>query len=196
MKLKDRLLESLGWTAAALLIAGMVHIVSILLMPFVAPRDAYSRLAETAVTGLKTQGGVTLLKAVPPTEPPLPFFDPAMAQGVCFFDLGDGPLQVTASVDSDEYLGLSFHSATGVVFHAMTDHGANKGKIDIVLGDAKQIEDMEDEDSDDSPSEEMRVTAPSQRGFVLFRALARRPSDFERAQERLKAVHCETLKSE
>ena len=48
MKLVDRAIGLLPWAMAALLIAGVVHIVSVLLMPLVAPRHAYARLVEAA----------------------------------------------------------------------------------------------------------------------------------------------------
>ncbi len=194
MKQKDHTLERLAWTIAALLIAGVVHIVSILLMPSVATRDAYHRLLAMAATAQATQGGVALLDPASPSAPSLPFVDPATAQGVCLFDLADGPFHLQAGVDGENYLGLSFHSATDVIFHAMTDRGATKGRIAVVIGDAQQIEDMEDNDSDNKQPQETRVAAPSRQGFVLIRALAKRPSDRGRAQESVKAVRCETLK--
>ena len=129
----------------------------------------------------------------PPAPGPqlLPFEDPAMAEGVCLFDLAKGPLHLRADVDSEDYLGLSFHDPSGAIFHSMTDRASNKGKIDIIVGDARQIEEMEASDSDETPPQETRLTAPSPLGFVLIRALAKRPSDYERARASVEAVSCE-----
>ena len=40
----DRLLNFLPWAIATLMIAAMAHLVSVLLMPALAPKDAYARL--------------------------------------------------------------------------------------------------------------------------------------------------------
>jgi uncharacterized membrane protein len=198
MTLKDRAFDILPWAIAALLIAGVVHIVSVLLTPLVAPRDAYASLRKAVETNgpaiaKAAQNGVALLAPMTPDAQLLPFEDPAMVEGVCLFDLAKGPLHLLANVDGDDYFGLSFHSASGAIFHAMTDRASNKGKIDIVVGDARQIEDLEADDSDDAPLQETRLTAPSPLGVVLIRALAKRPSDYERARTVVEAVSCEAM---
>jgi hypothetical protein len=45
--------------------------------------------------------------------------------------------------------------------------------------------------SDEASPQEVRITAPTKRGFVLVRSFAKRPSDQARARERLAAVRCE-----
>jgi uncharacterized membrane protein len=194
MNLQDRILDFLPWSIAALLLAGVVHIVSILLMPFVAPNDAYHRLLAAAKSQPPSSSGVMLLEAAAPDNQLLPLEDPALTEGACVYDLSGGLLRVTAPIDGENFLGISFHNAVGPVFHAVTDRGANKGKIEIVLGQAPQIEDLEEADPEDGPPpSETRVTAPAPRGFVLIRAFAKRGSDAERARAAVKAVKCESF---
>jgi len=192
---RDRAYALFPWVAAAVLIAGVVHLVSVLLIPHVAPRDAYRRLLERAKSGPTASGAMLLPRAVPGVQA-LTREDPAMVAGACVFDLSKGLFHVRASVGDDEFLGLSFHAATGPIFHAVTDRGANKGKIDIVVGDARQIEDLAEADEDDATPQETRVTAPGPKGFVMIRALAKRPSDAERATQAVMAVRCETMPAE
>jgi hypothetical protein len=59
------------------------------------------------------------------------------------------------------------------------------------VGDARQIEELETNDSDQTPPQETRLTAPAPLGFVLIRALAKRPSDYERARASVAAITCE-----
>jgi uncharacterized membrane protein len=191
MSLKERIVDLLPWVGAMFIIAGVVHIVSILLMPAVATRDAYARLAE-AVNGAPVANGVALLPAVAPGEEVLPFEDSAMAEGVCLFDLGKGLLRVKGGADGEDLLALSFH-ASGRIFHSMTDRSAIKGQIDIVVGDANQIAALEADDEEETPVQEVRITAPARRGFVLMRSFAKRPSDMARARERLKTMACEVF---
>ena len=136
--------------------------------------------------------GVALLPRETPGAEVMPFEDPAFAEGVCLFDLSNGLMRVVADADPEDYLALSFHARTGRVFHAVTDRSAIKGKIDVMIGDARQIEALEGQD-EEAPPQQVRVTSPTKRGFVLIRSLAKRASDRDRAEQRLRAVACETV---
>jgi uncharacterized membrane protein len=185
LKFLDRTLDLLPLAAATLLVAGIVHIVSVLLMPGLATRDAYARVVAAV-------GDAEGLKLLPETEPGaeiLPFEDPAFAAAVCVFDLSKGMVRLAADADGEEMLTVSFIARGGRVFHAVTDKAAIQGKIDIVVGDARQIEALEDNESD-APPQQVRLTAPGRRGFALLRAFAKRPSDMARARERLAAAVC------
>lgn len=192
MKLSDRLFDALPWLFATLCVAGAVHIVSVLLMPEVAPRNAFARLAAAAQVAETTAGGVAILPRATPGAEIIPFEDAAFAEGVCLFDLSKGLIRVRANAEPEDFLAVSFHARTGRVFHALTDRSAIKGKIDIVVGDARQIEALESEE-EEAPTQEVRVASPTKRGFVLIRALAKRPTDRERAEQRVRSVACEAV---
>lgn len=189
---RERLIGLLPWAAATLIVAAIVHLISVLLMPEVAPRTALARLQTLAATQTTTPGGVLLLPAAAAGAELLPAEDPAFAEGACPFDLSQGLLRVRATGDGDDFLGLSFHSAGGRVFHAMTDRSMIKGGIEFIVGDAEQIDELESED-DETPQQQVHLKAPAKRGFVLIRSLAKRPSDMARARERLREVTCETI---
>jgi uncharacterized membrane protein len=186
----DRFFDYLPWAAATLFIAGLVHLVSVLLMPTVAPHDAYARIVETLRA--EPDGKLVILPPLAPESAPLPFEDAAFAEAVCLYDLSKGLLRVTAPADGEEYLAISFHARTGRLYHAITDRAAIKGKIDIVIGDERQIEALQSV-SEEAPQQEVRVTAPAKRGFALVRSFAKRPSDQARARARLSSVSCGTF---
>jgi uncharacterized membrane protein len=187
LTLPDRIFDYLPWAAAMLLVAGVVHIVSVLLMPAVAPRTAYARVLD-AVGKAPSETLIALPPAAPGGET-LPFEDPAFAEGVCVYDLSKGLLHVSTAADGVDFLAFSFHSGGGRLYHAITDRAAIKGKIDIVIGDEKQMDALQSA-ADEAPPQEVRLTSPTKRGFVLIRSLAKRPADQARARERLKAVSC------
>ncbi|MBU3887469.1 hypothetical protein FM996_13785 [Methylosinus sporium] len=192
MKTSRTYLDWLPWALATVCVAGSVHIVSVLLMPELAPRNAYARLAAAAQSAETTPNGVALLPRAAPGAEVMPFEDSAFVDGVCLFDLSKGMMRVRADADPEELIALSFHARTGRVFHSATDRSAIKGKIDVLVGDARQIEAVEGEDEEAPPSQ-VHVTAPSMRGFVLMRSLAKRASDRDRAEQRLRSVSCETV---
>ncbi len=188
LTLPDRFFDFLPWAAATLLIAGIVHLVSVLLMPAVAPNTAYARVLKTV--GEEAPSGKLI--ALPPPAPgaePLPFEDPAFAEGVCVYDLSKGLLRVSTAAEGEDFLAFSFHSGGGRLYHAVTDRAAIKGKIDIVIGDERQMDALQSM-SDEAPPQEVRLTSPTKRGFVLVRSFAKRPGDQARARERLNSVNC------
>ena len=73
---------------SGVLIGLVLHIVSLLAVPTLAPRDAYSRLA--AFTGVNEAAALDVADA----EKSLPFLDPAFAYMACRFDVSSGPLQI------------------------------------------------------------------------------------------------------
>jgi len=192
MKPSERLIAFMPWAGASALLALIVHIVSVLLTPVIAPRAALARLKAVEVVQGLSDKGVLLLPQPAPGEQALPFEDPTVALGACFFDLDRGVLRLRAVVDGDDFFGVSLHQPSGVVFQAVNDRAASGGAIEIVVGDARQIDELEAQDVEGAEKREVRVTAPSRRGFALIRAFAKRPSEYASAQALVAAARCET----
>ena len=186
MKFTDRLLGTIPFVFAIVVIAGIVHIVSVLAMPAVAPQDAVTRLASVAPSG----GGVVLLPPASPGREIMPYEDPSVALGFCRFDLSNGLYRVRTNIDSEHFIALSFHTRSGRVFYATTDRSALRGKIDVAIVNAPQLETLEASDPEDEPAPELRLLAPAPIGFVLVRALAERPSERPAAEARVTSVTC------
>ncbi len=185
MTLMHRLLTLLLYGLGILFIAGFVHLISILAMPNLAPHDAFTRLSAFA----KSNQPVLLPRPLPGQEI-TPFEDPAVAQAVCLFDLTHGPLRVRAALRQDALLTLSFRSRTGRVFYSMTDKAAVRGKIDIRVLTAAQLQAVQAEDDEDNPPQELRLVAPQMKGFVLIAALAPHPSERAAAEALATSVVC------
>jgi uncharacterized membrane protein len=185
MTLVHRLLTLFLYGLGVVFTAGLVHLVSVFAMPQLAPHDAFARLSALA----KSNQPSLLPRALPGQEL-TPFEDPALAQAVCLFDLAQGSLRVRATLAYDELLTLSFRSRTGRVFYAMTDKAAVRGKIDIRVLTAEQLDAVQAEDDEDNPPQELRLVAPQTKGFVLIDALAPHPSERAAAEARALSVNC------
>lgn len=185
MSIGERLLGLAPWALAALCIAGITHLASILLMPAVAPRDSYARLAPYFAGA-----GLHPLPLAEPGQELLPFLDPAFAYAVCGYELGAGPLRLRASFAAAPLISLSFHSRRGLIYYSFTDRAASRGKIEVVVLTSAQLAAAEEQDSEDEPAQELRLLAPETQGFVLLRSLAASPADLPAAQARLAAVSC------
>ena len=77
------------WLLGGLLLGGIVHLATVLLLPRTATQDAYTRLSATAPAN-----GIMALPAPTPDDALLPFMDPAFATAVCRYDLAAGPLKL------------------------------------------------------------------------------------------------------
>lgn len=156
------------WVTATLMVAALAHLASILILPSVAPDDAFARLTRASPLNR-----VALLPQPGSREDPIPFRDPALASAVCRYDLTGGGLRIGAALGDAAFLAMSFHSPKGVPFYALTNRSGSEGRIDVVLLTADQLERVEAADSEDEPVREIRVRAPDPRGFVEFDVLAR-----------------------
>jgi len=179
----DRILSVSLWTLALVLIAAIVHLVTILAMPALSPADAWARLAARAPSG-----ALHLLERAEPGREVLRLNDPATLVGVCRYDLSEGPLRLRAPITGDGLLTFSFRARDNRIFYAMTDRAAFRGVIDLLVVDAAQWAELED--SDEDAPREMRLVSPTSLGYVYIRSLVPLPSQAPEAEARLRAVQC------
>ena len=182
---RDRVVPALLWALAILFIGAIVHIVSILILPWVAPNDAFARVAGASVPGT-----VQLLPRAVSRQNSVPFRDPALATAICRYDLQRGPMRIGAVVDGSAFVSVSFHSRFGLPFYGLNDRASNDGKIDVLLMSASQLEKAEAGDSEDDPVRDVRVTSPTTEGFVQFDILPR-VGGYPAAEQALKSVSCQ-----
>ena len=196
----DRLGRAALWLFAIAVVAGATHLVSILIMPRLAAKDGYARIAAIApanrVVALPALPGraaapasriEALLRGGGETAP---FEDPALVTAVCRFDLSRGPVRLIANPEPETLLLLSYHSRWGEVFYSMTDRSATRGHIETLLFVAAQRDDVEANDSDDELPRELRIVSPTTQGFVTIRSLAETPGGEPAARKRVAAVSC------
>lgn len=173
------------WTGGVLVLAGIVHIASVLAMHRLAPKDAFARIK--AVAGLNQ---LMLLPRPQPGAEAVPFNDPAVVTGICRYDIRSAPFRLSASVSGDRLLSISFHDRYGRTYYALTDRAAVRGKIEAVIVSAEQKAALEAEDADDGPGPDLRLLTKHNNGFVVIRALAEQPGDYDNAVNRVSQVTC------
>jgi uncharacterized membrane protein len=131
---------------------------------------------------------------VPPAAPgaaATPFADPAMATAVCAFDLTEGPFRVRAQT-GETFGSLVLLSSAGVMLHGLSDKAATRRVLDVLIGTDQQMRQIEAQDSDDRPAQEIRLRIEPTRGLVAVHALVARPSDRTAVTEMLRRTQCAT----
>jgi uncharacterized membrane protein len=173
-------------TLAGFILAGIVHIVTILLVPALAEGDATS-----AYEALGAEGRAELIPA--PGEAsdlaPLREADPAVVTAVCGYDLSDGPVRVVARTGTLP-LGLTLHRRGGGVLYAITDRAAIRGIVEFVVMTEEQLDERVAADEDGEAARELRVVSDTERGLIVVRVLAKRPSDRGDAEAMATGVAC------
>lgn len=166
-----------------LVLAAIVHLVSILAMPALAKRSAFQRLSAIAVVN-----EMTVLPAPTAEGATLPMTDPAFVSAVCLYDLTDHPLKVRVPATPD-YTSVSFYTQHGASFYALNDQAAGRGIELELLSPAQRAALPEDEEI--TAADRLIVESPSMRGMVLIRAFARHPDLRDAIRRQLEAASCE-----
>ena len=185
MNRRLRLGDAVFYFALTAIVAALVHLIVVLIVPSLAARDAYARLPPLAPLD-----ATVALPRSSPSERSLPYADPAIASAVCRYDLGAGPIRVTAPKGRGAFASISFHSRGGMVFYALTDKAATHGVIEAVLATPEDLRALAAQDDEEDPSRDLRIAAPAKEGFVVMRVFSELPSLYPEAEAQAKGLAC------
>ena len=171
------------WLLGGLLLGGIVHLATVLLLPRTATQDAYTRLTATAPAN-----AIMPIPAPTPDDAVLPFMDPAFATAVCRYDLGAGPLKLRVPV-SQAYTSVSFYARTGVAYYAINDRAAGRRIIELDLMTTAQRAELPD-DEEVTAADRLIVESPTPTGLILIRTFGPEPGLMPMAQRALVAARC------
>lgn len=186
MKDRDLIMDWLPFVLGALVFAGLVHLVSILAVPYLSSHDAWSRLSNAM-----PPNRFVLLERGAAGESLLPYEDPRAFVGACIYDLGEGPVRVQADFSGDGMVIVSFHDRRGAIFYGLNDRGGLRGKLDALIVTAAQREAIDAATPEDEAVQELRLLSPTGTGYVIARSVIVDSSDVEDARRRLSPVTCE-----
>ena len=173
------------YLALVVVIAALTHFTVLLMIPTVAERDAFARVAALAPP-FKT----VALPAATPKSRDFPYADPAVAAAVCVYDLAAGPVRSRMALGRASFASLSFHSRRGVVFYALTDRAANRGRMEALIVTPEQLRTLVARDDEDNPTDDLRIVSPTPQGFVMARVLTGSPDDEPAAAQQASAMTC------
>jgi uncharacterized membrane protein len=166
-----------------LVLGGIVHLVSVLALPRVATKDAYSRLSQ-----ISRVNDVTMLPLAEPRNALMPMQDPAFATAVCRYDLSNGSIKLTVPV-SQAYTSVSFYTRNDVPYYAINDRSAGRKVIELDLMTAEQHADLPT-DEDITAADRLIIDSPTLTGLIVMKALAPEPDMMALAQTSLASSTC------
>lgn len=171
------------WLLAGLILGGVVHFATILLLPRTATRDAYARLEP-----ITRVNAFTLLPAPRPDQAVIPFMDPAFATAVCRYDLSRSSVKLTAPV-SQAYTSVTFYTRAGIAFYAINDRAAGRRMVELDLMTPAQHEALPTEE-DVTAADRLIVESPTPAGLIVVRALIPEPALQPMANAAVSAAQC------
>ena len=178
-------------TLAGLVLAGIVHIVVVLMIPLLSESDATSAYPSLGTNGqaeLISAGQVWAGHANRP-QAVLQEADPAAVTAVCSYDLSAGPMRIVARTGTLP-LGLTVHRRGGGVLYAITDRAAIRGVVEFLVMTEEQRDERLAREDDGETTRELRVVSDTLQGLVVARVLAKLPSDREDAEALATGVAC------
>jgi uncharacterized membrane protein len=171
------------WLLGGLLLGGIVHLATVLVLPRLATQDAYARVSPLAPVN-----AVTPLPAPAPDNAILPFMDPAFAVAVCRYDLSRGPMKFSVPI-SPAYTSVSFYTRSDVAFYAINDRAAGRRVIELELMTTAQREELPTNE-EITAADRLIVASPTTTGLIVIRAFAPEPGLMATARTALTAAQC------
>ncbi len=178
------MIRLLLWLLGGLLLGGIVHLATVLILPKLATQDAYARVSQIAPVN-----AVTSLPQPSPEKAILPFMDPAFAVSVCPFDLSRGPMKFSVPI-SPAYTSVSFYTRSDVAFYAINDRAAGRRVIELDLMTTAQREALPTNE-EITAADRLIVASPTTTGLIVIRAFAPEPSLMGAARAALTATRCQ-----
>ncbi len=150
--------------SVTLLVAGIIHILVVLLIPSYAAKDAWAKLgSEDNFWKFKPISSAGRNKIA------IPLLDPAFDVSACRFDLTDAPLKVQANGNL-AFWSVAIFDRLGRNTYSFNDRTAIEGQLSLIVVNAVQLARLR-KDQPDELKESVIVEANQGQGFVLIRAL-------------------------
>ncbi|BAQ18017.1 DUF1254 domain-containing protein [Methyloceanibacter caenitepidi] len=172
------------YIALAVVLAGLIHVVAVLTLPVLAPRDAHARLAALGPTNTIIQ-----LPPLKPGQQVMPNMAPDVRYAMCLFDLSEGPVHLRANIPDELWL-IAFYTPIGENFYTVVGADMKRGNVDLVVTTGDQSVADATGDSPEALENLLVVNSPANKGIALIRAPLAGPSRSFEAQRALEAAYC------
>ncbi len=196
----NRAICAIPWVLGALFGAVAFHLLTILALPTLWRGAPYRALAAALPLG-----ETAILPRPGPDSRGAAFPDPFAALALCRFDLSEGSTRIRAQADSAHPFSISVRLPDGTIIYSGNDRDTPSGRFNIRIVTQKQADAEDASQNSDGGAEpdaapalgnegatddELRLTSPNLRGFVVFRVLALRGEDYDAARSALTTARC------
>jgi uncharacterized membrane protein len=174
------------WALAAMFCAGIIHIASVFGVPYLASRDAWSRLEALS--------GSNQLYILPTaaTETPLPFMAPDIAYAFCRFDLSTNNVALQTDL-GDATWSIAVSGRQGENFYFISGAEAKRRQLRLLLVPRVRLAEEASTERSEEGDEQIIVITPSMTGVAVIRAPVRGPSFTDDTINALQSAQCQPV---
>jgi uncharacterized membrane protein len=171
------------WLVASLFCAGVIHILAVFGVPYVASRDAWARLSA-----ISAENRIQLLP-VAADETPLPFMEPDVAYAFCRYDLSTSNLLVKTAL-GDPSWSIAVSGRHGDNFYFISGAEAKRRELRLLLVPRTRLAEEVSTERSAEGDEQIIVITPAMVGLVVLRAPIRGPSFAADTMNALQGAEC------
>ena len=166
-----------------LMLAGIIHIVTVLLVPHYAVNDAWAEM--------RSLGRAGTFHTIPLSEAgsgSLTSLDPRVLHAVCRFSLEDGPVRITAALLSD-YWSIAIFDRRGRNAYSVNDRAADGSELDLTVITPVQMAQIR-QNPPESMDSSIVIELPISEGFALIRAFVADETMLPQVEAALDTADC------
>lgn len=166
-----------------LMLAGIIHIVTVLMVPYFATNDAWAEMRRF--------GRAETFHVLPLAEAgaePLAGLDPRMLQAVCRFTLENGPVRITASLPAD-FWSIAIFDRRGRNAYSINDRAADGEELDLVVITPVQMAQLR-QDPPEALENAIVIELPIGEGLALLRVFVADETLLPHARAALETADC------
>ncbi len=165
------------------LLAGAIHIIIILLVPYLAQADGWSRLAQYAGENTFAE-----LPANGSANDGVAGLDPLFVNGACRLDISEAPASITVDA-RDRFWSVALYDPQGTIVFSLNDRTAVEGRLDMIV-----VNPLQNALLKDAPTSETEMTinaeSPSDDLIAILRLFAPTAAAREDARKVLARSEC------
>lgn len=171
------------WILGGVIAGGVIHILTVLGLPELAERDAWSRLSQVMKAN-------TLVVADGKNGAALPFTSPDVITAYCLFDISEQNVIIRSPLREGPW-SLALWTKSGENFYLVTGADIKKSEARLILIRRDRLADESATDKTDEGEDQSIVVAPSEKGIVAIRAPLQGESFRAQALNDLKKARCD-----
>ena len=174
------------WMLASLFCAGIIHVLAVFGVPYVASRDAWARLS--AISG---ENQLYLLPLAS-DDMPLPFMAPDVAYAFCRFDLTTNNVMLQTEM-GDASWSITVSGRHGENYYFISGAEAKRRELRLLLTPRARLSQEASTERSEEGEEQIIVITPDMTGVAVIRAPVRGPAFATDTINALQSAQCQRV---
>jgi uncharacterized membrane protein len=174
------------WLLASVFCAGVIHVLAVFGIPYLATRDAWSRLSALSASNQ------LYLLPIAAADTPLPFMAPDVAYAFCRFDLTAKNVSLQTEL-GDASWSIAVSGRHGENFYFISGAEAKRRELRLLLVPRVRLSEEASTERSEEGDEQIIVITPAMTGIAVIRAPVRGPSFAEDTIRLMQSAQCQPV---